>query len=95
MKRLDLVKALPDYTYEDYRHWEGEWELIEGVPYAVAPSPLSSHQHVIAELIYQIKTQFAQNCQKECYVFTGLDWVIGEDTVVRPDVVVICERVKD
>ena len=29
------------YTYEDYKRWEGDWELIDGVPLAMAPSPIS------------------------------------------------------
>lgn len=32
-------KYLPRYTVEDYNRWEGDWELIEGIPYASAPSP--------------------------------------------------------
>ena len=32
------------YTYEDYKKWEGDWELIEGVPLAMAPSPIGIHQ---------------------------------------------------
>lgn len=26
---MALAFKLP-YTYEDYRHWEGDWKLIEG-----------------------------------------------------------------
>lgn len=26
------IKILPHYTYEEYRLWEGRWELIEGIP---------------------------------------------------------------
>ena len=28
---------LPHYTYEDYCMWEGNWELIDGIPYAMSP----------------------------------------------------------
>jgi hypothetical protein len=27
------------YTYNDYKDWEGSWELIDGVPFAMAPAP--------------------------------------------------------
>ncbi|MEO1923214.1 MAG: Uma2 family endonuclease, partial [Nautiliaceae bacterium] len=27
------------YTVKDYEQWEGDWELIEGRPYAMAPAP--------------------------------------------------------
>jgi hypothetical protein len=35
------AKILPYYTYytyEDYLHWEGRWELIDGIPYAMTPA---------------------------------------------------------
>jgi len=28
------------YTKADYAQWAGDWELIDGVAYAMAPSPL-------------------------------------------------------
>jgi Uma2 family endonuclease len=94
MKRDSLARVLPKYTYEDYKLWEGEWELIEGVPYAMAPSPFSNHQYAVAKILSQIIPQI-EGCDKPCYVFSELDWILSEDTVVRPDVVVICEKVKD
>ncbi|MEO1751242.1 hypothetical protein [Thiofaba sp. EF100] len=36
MSRLDLEPE--HYTVEDYQHWEGDWELIEGRPYAMSPA---------------------------------------------------------
>ena len=37
------------YTYDDYKTWEGEWELIDGIPFArnssmMAPAPEIKHQ---------------------------------------------------
>lgn len=49
---MELAKKYPPrYTYEGYKRWEGDWELIEGVPYAMAPSPSGKHQRVVAELL--------------------------------------------
>ncbi|HSV11108.1 MAG TPA: hypothetical protein VLI68_10085 [Hanamia sp.] len=36
---MSAVKLLPHYTYEDYCHWEGRWEVIDGIPYAMIPAP--------------------------------------------------------
>ena len=36
-------KYRPHYTYEDYLLWEGRWELIEGMPYAMSPTPVIDH----------------------------------------------------
>jgi len=30
------LKYPPNYTVKDYNKWEGKWELIDGVPYALA-----------------------------------------------------------
>jgi hypothetical protein len=43
-------KIIPHYTYEDWIHWEGSWELIEGHPIAMSPTPIPAHQRVAAEL---------------------------------------------
>ena len=43
-------KILPHYTYEDYVHWEGRWELHEGHPIAMSPMPVPKHQWVAAAL---------------------------------------------
>ncbi|MFN3740375.1 MAG: Uma2 family endonuclease [Thermodesulfovibrionales bacterium] len=94
MKRGHKTKPLPYYTYDDYRQWEGNWELVEGIPYAMAPSPLFTHQYIITQLLIQIGQQI-ENCPEKCFVVTDLDWIISEDTVLRPDVVVICKEVKD
>ncbi|WP_262915581.1 Uma2 family endonuclease [Niabella ginsengisoli] len=46
-------KLLPHYTYEDWVLWEGKWELIDGIPYAMSPSPMPRHQRIAAELRYE------------------------------------------
>lgn len=35
--------AVEHYTYEDYCQWEGNWEMIYGVPLAIAPAPMINH----------------------------------------------------
>jgi len=87
-------KYLPNYTVEDYLLWEGDWELIEGIPFAMAPSPFALHQRVSFLIANQIDTQL-EDCSKECKVFLELDWIVNENTVVRPDVSVVCGKVED
>lgn len=31
------------YKYSDYEKWEGRWELIDGFPYAMVPTPGWDH----------------------------------------------------
>ncbi len=90
LKREDL----PYYTVEDYKSWEGDWELIEGIPYAMAPSPLGIHQKIISNLIYEFRKEL-ENCSDRCFVYSELDWIISEDTVLRPDLSLLCKEIKE
>ena len=82
------------YTVEDYQHWEGDWELIEGMPYAMAPSPNVTHQTVSVNLVSQIKsnTNNEDSQCSDCHVLMETDWQISNDTLVRPDVMILCQE---
>ena len=82
--------AIEYYTYDDYKNWEGRWELIDGIPLAMAPAPLPTHQFIAMELSFQLRKQL-ENCE-ECAVLGEVDYKIDEENVVRPDVVLTCER---
>ncbi len=90
------------YTYSDYLKWpEGErWELIDGVPYLMSPGPSIEHQGISGEIFRQFANYLFD---KTCNVFTApLDIRIpaadekDEDinTVVQPDIVVLCDKGK-
>ena len=79
---------LPDYTWDDHALWEGEWELIEGVPFAMTPSPLKNHQRLAGLLFSRVNGALA-SCP-DCEVLIDVDWKVEEHTVLRPDVVVVC-----
>ncbi len=76
------------YTYADYKNWQGDWELIDGVPFAMAPAPMRKHQGLASEIIYHLRNQI-EECQ-ECEVLGEVDYKINEDTILRPDVVLTC-----
>ena len=83
------VKILPYYTYEDYKQWEGRWELIEGIPYAMSPLPVPKHQRVGANLITEFR-QALKTCNNNCKVYQPLDYKVKEDTILQPDMLVVC-----
>jgi Uma2 family endonuclease len=73
----------------DYKAWEADWELWAGVRVAMTPSPFDGHQAVLTRLARQIGNELERvKCQAE--VLVELDWIISDDTVVRPDLVVVC-----
>ncbi len=87
-------KYLPHYTIDDYKMWEGDWELIEGIPSAMAPSPFGKHQQVISEFIIQMSNQL-KGCDKNCKVYPELNWIVSADTILRPDLIVICKEIEE
>ncbi|HHJ39733.1 MAG TPA: Uma2 family endonuclease [Methylothermaceae bacterium] len=79
---------LPHYTVTDYQLWEGQWELIEGIPYAMAPAPTVRHQLVSGRLLRCLDEKL-ETCP-QCLALMEVEWRIREDTIVIPDISVIC-----
>lgn len=86
------VKILPHYTYDDYVHWEGRWELIDGIPYAMSPAPVPKHQITSTNLSAEFR--FALKKCKHCKVMQPVDYKIAEDTVFQPDMLVVCKPIQ-
>jgi Uma2 family endonuclease len=82
------VEDLPHYTYDDYVQWEGKWELIHGIPYAMTPAPVIIHQKIGGKIFWQL-TNLLLDCKK-CEALMPVDWPVTEDTVIQPDVLVVC-----
>jgi len=82
------AEDFPHYYYEDYAQWEGQWELIEGIPFAMTPAPVLDHQRVCKKIIRQLD-ELLENCN-QCEAFLPVDWQITADTVVQPDILVVC-----
>jgi len=96
-------KSDKKWTYVDYLTWnDGQrWELIDGVAYCMTPAPNWQHQRVSAALIYQL---YGYLKDKACKVLPApFDIRLSEqsnvsdnyiDTVVQPDIVVVCDKAK-
>ena len=85
------VAAILNYTYDDYKQWEGEWELIDGVPIAMAPAPTKRHQRLAGGIFLQLTQTFNNEVCPQCEVLYETDWKISDETVVCPDIVLACE----
>ena len=86
------------YTYSDYCTWDGEkrCELIGGVAYAMSPGASFTHQSVVVAILTQLGNYLQD---KPCKVFTApfdvrLNADADDDTVVQPDVLVVCDPSK-
>ena len=85
------------YTYADYALWDDgiRYELIDGIAYAMA-SPSESHQRISRKLLVQLDN-FLRG--KTCEVFHApfdvrLNFDTFDDTVVQPDLLVVCDKSK-
>ena len=94
-----MEEMQPDkrYTYADYASWDTDerYELIDGVPYLMAP-PLRVHQAISSELHGQL-WDFLRD--KPCKVYAApigvrLNANSEDNTVVEPDIVVVCDPSK-
>ena len=85
---MSIRPAMETYTVRDYQQWEGDWELIHGQPVAMAPSPAVEHQAAS----FAIARHLGENLDDcpNCQAFFEIDVEFSEDTIVRPDVLVIC-----
>lgn len=85
------------YTYADYLTWDDDtrYELIDGVPYMMS-APSVNHQEISGELFAQLHNYLKG---KPCKVFAApfdvrLNADAEDNTVVQPDITVICDSKK-
>ena len=91
------IRKKDRFNYADYCTWDDDkrWELIDGSAYAMS-APTWMHQSILVELAGQMR-DFLKG--KPCKVFVApfdvrLNADAGDDTVVQPDIVLICDRDK-
>jgi Uma2 family endonuclease len=104
MKPPNLAEKVDElFTYGQYYQWDDDkrWELIDGVPYDLTPSPNRKHQEIsrnVSVRMYQFV--LGQACQ---VFFAPFDVRLPDfpeqddndiSTVIQPDIVVICEKKK-
>lgn len=87
------------YTYADYLQWpdEARYELIDGEAFLMSPAPLVEHQEVAGELFRQLANQLdGQPCRPyiapvDVRLPRADEADAAIDTVVQPDVLVVCD----
>lgn len=100
---MGLARRDHDYhTYGDYLRWPEDvrYELIDGMAYLMAPAPTLDHQDVAGEIYLQLRQGLKG---KSCRAFISpVDVRLPKaheadqdvDTVVQPDVLVVCDPSK-
>ena len=90
------------HTYGDYLTWPEDvrYELIDGIAYLMAPAPTPRHQDIAGAVYVQLHNKLGDS---RCRVLIApVDVVLARadeadervDTVVQPDVLVVCDPEK-
>jgi Uma2 family endonuclease len=87
----NAAQILPYHTYEDWVKWDGQWELIRGIPYAMSPAPVPNHQRIAGNLFSEFRIPL-KACNK-CAVFQPIDYLVTNDTILQPDMLVVCGEI--
>jgi Uma2 family endonuclease len=90
------------YTYADYLQWPDEtrYELIDGKAFLMSPAPLVEHQEIAGEVFRQLANQLdGQPCRPyiapvDVRLPRKFEADAAIDTVVQPDVLVVCDPSK-
>ena len=98
INQLDVNKR---YTYADYLLWQfsERVELIKGKIFKMSPAPKVNHQRIVGRVFFQLLNSFKE---KKCEVFVApFDVRLSKkkkdqliETVVQPDICVICDEKK-
>lgn len=89
MEALKQYDYIPNYNYEDYKQWEGDWELIGGIAYAMAPAPVKKHQMLVLLIGSELLSKL-DKCP-DCEVLMDSDWKLNSNNLLKPDVSVVCD----
>lgn len=85
------------FSLADWRAWPDNerWELIDGLAYNMSPAPRTVHQkaalHLASRLEQALEGKPCQPFIAPVDVFLRADEASEGDTVVQPDVLVVCD----
>lgn len=82
------------FTYADYLTWADDerWELIDGEAWDMTPAPTTGHQRIVGQLYVALEAALRGH---RCVPYVApVDVVLSDDTVVQPDVLVVCDPSK-
>lgn len=91
---MELRESNGPYTYHDYLTWPDDerWELIDGVPYTMSPSPTFRYQQAVFHLSRLLgNALMGKHCVAGC---APMDVILSECDIVQPDLFIVCDHRK-
>ncbi len=89
---MQLSEVVERYTIKEFEAWEGKWEIIKGIPLAMAPFAFVRHQKIATFIAGELNKN--RECN-ECFAVVESEWYIDKETVVRPDCLFVCTDEKE
>jgi len=86
-------KYTPHYTYHEWLHWEERGELIKGIPVAKSTRVGPKHENAVSEFKARFTSAITKTGWKDCHVPEPIDYKIANDTILRPDVFIVCAKI--
>ena len=95
---MDARNEEKRYTYTDYCEWDDDtrYELIDGTVYVMSPAPSQAHQTIVGRL-FRIISNYLDNTPYRIFMApfdVRLNAGSGDDTVVQPDLIIVCDNSK-
>jgi Uma2 family endonuclease len=92
---MGLPQRIEYYTYEDWLAWDEDVraEIIDGELYMLA-APLQKHQEISFEISGQLRNFLKGKPCKAFHAPFGVRLSEEEDTVLEPDIIVVCDSGK-
>lgn len=59
----------------------------------MSPAPVPEHQRVNANIIGEFRNAIKKSGCKKCKVYDYVDVKISEDTIIQPDVLIVCKPI--
>lgn len=66
--------------------------MIDGIPHAMSPAPRPEHQAIAGNLHAEFRAALRRSTCS-CKVYQPIDYKIEEETVVQPDLLIVCKPV--
>ncbi len=88
------------HTVEEWKTWDGRWELINGAVYDMTPAPSVEHQRAVLGLARSLANGLDEAKRKagsgDCEVFIApIDlYLPRQETVFQPDLLIVCDPSK-
>ena len=91
---MSTARSPSHFTARDYATWSGDWELHAGEAVAMTPSPFGRHGELLSRMA-AILWNAIDKAGCHATVLADVGWIVSPDTVVRPDLSVVCGPAPD